>query len=105
MGPASANLHRTGPTVSAMTVQGVSPGHDVGQAARSGRQPGELSTAAAFQSNTRREGSALATAGEGRIFFAAKPAARLIRVVLLTLVVMTTVGGGSGSTQGAPPKR
>ncbi len=47
----------------------------------------------------------MATPGQGRIFFAAKPAARLIRVVLLTLVVMTTVGGGSGSTQGAPPKR
>jgi putative tryptophan/tyrosine transport system substrate-binding protein len=47
----------------------------------------------------------MATPGQGRIFFAAKPAARLIRVVLLTLAVMTTVGGISGSTQGAPPKR
>ena len=47
----------------------------------------------------------MATPGQGRIFFAAKPVAPLTRVVLLTLAVMTTVGGGSGSTQGAPPKR
>ncbi len=47
----------------------------------------------------------MATPGQGRIFFAAKPVARLTRVVLLTLAVMTTVGGGSGSTQRAPPKR
>jgi len=71
-----------------MTVQRVSPGYHIGQAARSGRQPGELSTLLLCRLEYPPRGQ--------------RHAARLIRVVLLTLA---TVGGGSGSTQAAPPKR
>ena len=57
----------TGPPLTAMTVESVSPRYRVGWTARSGHQPGEPSTPAAVRCRIPPEDSAMETPRQGRV--------------------------------------